>query len=357
YMILSDLCNDEDVMCKTAALSNSMKYALSTDDKGAEIEIRRRILFNSRRTGKADGIIQTIKNDKVLRDFLDNICPGNLFWIYGKSFMNEVGENNIDSANYYFKKAEPHIMINAVLSVQKQFIKEFAEINKAQYPSFAISKFQKLLSIYDSSDNTSSKADVYHQLRELYHQRSDFKNAFTYGALFEKCSKKNEEKSKDDEVALMMFQNDLNQKEREKLYLLIEKNNKYRDQYLLLAALITIVFFIMLLLGVFKVGHRILKGFGFFAFLLLFEYITLLSKKLVGKITDGVPWMEFILFLILALLMLPLHSLLERRIIGYVEKRPFFRKRSSVNVTNVINPSNKIIKNINPSVGDEVEYG
>jgi hypothetical protein len=64
---------------------------------------------------------------------------------------------------------------------------------------------------------------------------------------------------------------------------------------------------------------------GFFSFLLLFEFIILLSKKWITQFTHGTPWQDLLFMLLLAFLMLPLHHWLEHQVIDYLTTRDLLK--------------------------------
>ncbi len=68
----------------------------------------------------------------------------------------------------------------------------------------------------------------------------------------------------------------------------------------------------------FKVSATTIKLLGFFAFLMLFEFIFLLLKKQSHSLTEGEPWKDLVLMIVLAALLLPLHHWLEHKVIHYL---------------------------------------
>jgi hypothetical protein len=83
------------------------------------------------------------------------------------------------------------------------------------------------------------------------------------------------------------------------------------------------------MMGFYKVSQRTVRLLGFFSFLLLFEYITLMSKKWISGITGGTPWQDFLFMILLALVMLPLHNWLEHQIIGYLTSKELLKPYKS----------------------------
>jgi hypothetical protein len=57
---------------------------------------------------------------------------------------------------------------------------------------------------------------------------------------------------------------------------------------------------------------------GFFAFILLFEFITLLADNQIHRWTHGEPWKVLAIKIVLIAMLLPLHHWLEKKVIHYL---------------------------------------
>jgi hypothetical protein len=78
------------------------------------------------------------------------------------------------------------------------------------------------------------------------------------------------------------------------------------------------LFVALVVLGMFKVSATVIRGIGFFAFLLFFEFIFLIFKKNIYSITHGEPWKDLAFMIGLAAILVPLHHFLEKRVLHYL---------------------------------------
>jgi hypothetical protein len=83
-------------------------------------------------------------------------------------------------------------------------------------------------------------------------------------------------------------------------------------QYSLIFLGILVMFGIVLSLGFIKVSPNIAGGLIFFAFLILFEFVLVFTEPYLEQYTNGEPMYNLLANSVLALLIFPVHSILER---------------------------------------------
>jgi tetratricopeptide (TPR) repeat protein len=83
-------------------------------------------------------------------------------------------------------------------------------------------------------------------------------------------------------------------------------------QYSLIFLGILVLFGIVLSLGFIKVSPNIAEGIIFFAFLILFEFLLVFTEPYIENYTDGEPMYNLLANSVLALIIFPLHAVLER---------------------------------------------
>jgi hypothetical protein len=106
--------------------------------------------------------------------------------------------------------------------------------------------------------------------------------------------------------------------EKEKAEKLRERHN---IQYLGITIGIAVVFLLLVLMGAFKVSEATIKIMGFFAFILLFEFIILLADNKIHHWTHGEPLPILGIKIILIAMLLPLHHWLEHKVVSYLASR------------------------------------
>ena len=103
------------------------------------------------------------------------------------------------------------------------------------------------------------------------------------------------------------------QKQKEEARLQAEALQR-RDnlQYSVILIAILLVFGAVMGLGFVKVSPRVAEGMIFFAFLILFEFLLVLSDPYLETLTGGAPAYKFLANALLAALIFPAHSFFER---------------------------------------------
>jgi putative effector of murein hydrolase len=73
-----------------------------------------------------------------------------------------------------------------------------------------------------------------------------------------------------------------------------------------------VLFGIVLSLGFIKVSPTIAEGIIFFAFLILFEFLLVFTEPYLEQYTNGEPIYNLLANAVLALLIFPVHAILEK---------------------------------------------
>lgn len=115
------------------------------------------------------------------------------------------------------------------------------------------------------------------------------------------------------------------QEEKEAVRVETEKIDRRNSlQYSIILVVILIVFGLVLSLGVITVSTKIAEALIFFAFLIFFEFLLVLTDPYVDAITGGAPAYKLLANALLAGLIFPLHSFFENTL-----KKRLLQKRKS----------------------------
>jgi hypothetical protein len=172
-------------------------------------------------------------------------------------------------------------------------------------------------------------AETCKSLMTLFESQNDFKKAYTYGRLYEQYNSVYADQSRKNEIELITLENDRKEQERLAEQALAAKRRSYNLQYLAIGIFIFTLFIILSLLGFYRVSVSAIRMVGFFSFISLFEFITLLSKKWMTQYTQGVPWQDYLFLIGLAFVLLPLHHRVEHWVIMYLTRRQLIRTPES----------------------------
>ena len=100
---------------------------------------------------------------------------------------------------------------------------------------------------------------------------------------------------------------------KEQLRLEAEKTSRRNNmQYSLIFLGILLLFGLVLSLGFIKVSTNIAEGLIFFAFLILFEFALVFTEPYIEQYTNDEPMYNLLANSVLALIIFPVHSILER---------------------------------------------
>jgi hypothetical protein len=155
-------------------------------------------------------------------------------------------------------------------------------------------------------------------LKNLYNETGDYKNAFHYYDVYAKYKDSLNIYAKEKEVALLEIENINKQKIRDKENARIAEERRHNLQYMAITVSIITIFIILILLGMFTVSKLMIKILGFFAFIFFFEFIILLADEKIHHMTHGEPLYVWLIKIVLLAVLLPLHHLLEEKLIHYL---------------------------------------
>ena len=100
---------------------------------------------------------------------------------------------------------------------------------------------------------------------------------------------------------------------KEQARLEVEETSRRNNlQYSLIFLGILVLFVAILMLGFIKVSPNVAEGLIFFAFLILFEFVLVFTEPYLEQYTNGEPMYNLLANSVLALLIFPVHAILEK---------------------------------------------
>jgi hypothetical protein len=325
YMMMAKMCESDHSSCERIYLQNARHLADSLNEIEVQMECKRLNFYSLFDKYTSDSMFRALEADKDLKTYFRNFGPGNLDWVYGQIFLYDVNKGKEDSAVYYFNRAEDSLYKTLVMSRKKNFILELAIANSKHNIPAAIINYKNLLNLHEKTLSWSGMAESSAELMKLYEFSGDYRKAYEYNKLFDEYNTKYAEQSRKNDVDLLTLENDRKEKARELELALEAQKRSYNLQYLFIAVIIISLFTVLAMMGLYKVSRKTIRMVGFFTFLLLFEFIILLSKKWMTQFTHGTPWQDLLFMLMLAFFMLPLHHWLEHQVIDYLTTRDLLK--------------------------------
>ncbi len=227
-----------------------------------------------------------------------------------------------DSANFYFKKAEPAFEAKGTAYDKLHFYAAYGTFFKRSGNiQQAVAYYQKAKTVADGTANLEWQEEIAKNLDTLYTKSGNHKLAYQYNSLHhqykDSLSKLGEEK----DVLQMELADEQQRQDRLSKEKQAALDRKHNVQYMGITIAIATVFVLLVLLGAFQVSVTTIKILGFFAFIFLFEFIILIADAKIHHWTHGEPLPIIAIKVVLIALLLPLHHWLEHKVVGYLLSR------------------------------------
>jgi tetratricopeptide (TPR) repeat protein len=224
-----------------------------------------------------------------------------------------------DSAAYYFNKAKPAFEQSNSEASNMSFYGQLAKFYKLSGNNQkAIEYYLKVKEMSDKSGLLENIQGAAKNLDTLYTRMGNFQLAGKYNAIYYQYKDSIDKQNREKELA--QVEADDEQQRQTKLLKEKDENDRRRKstQLIGIAIFIAALFTALVMLGMFKVSKATIRSLGFFAFIMLFEFIFLVFKKNIAGITKGEPWKDLAFMIALAALLVPLHHWLEHKVIHYL---------------------------------------
>jgi tetratricopeptide (TPR) repeat protein len=227
--------------------------------------------------------------------------------------------NQLDSADFYFKKALPYFEANKNEHARIGFFSQLGYYHKkAGNDEKAIGYFKLVKEISDKVGMLESSESAVKYLDTLYAKSGNYQLASLYNSSYYQIKDSIEKLNKEKELAQIEASDEQYRQKQIEEELATKKRRKNNIQYMGITIGIVGLFVMLVVLGMFRVSANTIRLIGFFAFLMFFEFIFLIFKKNIFSITHGEPWKDLAFMIALAALLLPLHHYLEHRVIKYL---------------------------------------
>lgn len=226
-----------------------------------------------------------------------------------------------DSARRYFEKAAPFYE-QATPMYRISFYMTYAEYFKARNePQQALAYLIKAKAIADATANLSWQRSLARELDSAYARTGKYEMAYQYSSLFHKYQDSLDKLGAEKDVLQMEMQDEEQRQKRIEEEKAAALRQKHQVQYMGITIGIAAVFTLLVLLGVFQVSEATIKILGFFAFILLFEFIILIADTKIHHMTHGEPLPILAIKIVLIAILLPLHHWLEHRVVKYLTSK------------------------------------
>jgi tetratricopeptide (TPR) repeat protein len=238
--------------------------------------------------------------------------------------------NKLDSASYYYSRCLPYYENSVNPASRLNFYFYYAEyLNQKSDKAGAIAIYEKCKQIADATKSLDWMRVYSKLLDSSYTSVGNYAQALHYNKLYNRYKDSLDKLGKEDEILQLQITDE--EKRRDRLAIAekekIEKRN--RIQYMAIVIAIATIFLLLVLLGLFRVSATTIRIIGFFAFLMFFEFIFLVFKKSIFGITQGEPWKDLGMMILIAAILVPLHHWVEHKVIHYLSSQHMLKLRDN----------------------------
>jgi len=273
--------------------------------------------FNSHRYVKG---LEYLEAHQTVLDFLNKV--GYRFYvdqIYGMSFSEQ---GRFDSAEYYFRRAEPDMEKKANPGGHYDFYSAVGDyhIRRKDYPQ-AIAYYKKAFAVGEAIKDLDMQQSSAQLLDSIYGLTADYKSARFYNTRYHELKDSLRDMSKEADLLKLEVESDNQRRERLAREEEVRMERRHNVQYMGFTIGLVVLFIILVMLGWFAVPAGLIRALGFLSFIFLFEFIIMLADKSIARVTHEEPWKVLMIKIGLAAILVPLHHWLEHKVIHYLSHR------------------------------------
>ena len=225
----------------------------------------------------------------------------------------------IDSAFYFFSRAEQEILSSPNKILQANFFNRYGQfLIRQNKTDIAVLKFLKAYDLAKETNYSQYMIDAVEQLESLYVGLNQYEGAYKFALLKRDLQENLQELSKKDQMVLMEINHEDEQRTIIEEIELKKIERRHNIQYTGMLIGIFAVFILLIMFGSFKVPKWVIQMIGFFSFIFLFEFIILLADFRIHHLTHGEPWKILLIKIFLIAFLLPLHHWIEKKVVDYL---------------------------------------
>ncbi|WP_165825408.1 tetratricopeptide repeat protein [Pedobacter yonginense] len=249
------------------------------------------------------------KNDQITGVALNNL--GNIYFK-----RSEYGK-----ANDYYRRSIPFLKSSEDYNNLAECYVGLAKVFKDQHnPDSAIYYAKNAYKLANDNEFFAKAVDASALLIKLYKSNGKIDSAFVYQEIMITLTDSIDNKERAKEVQSITIAEELRQKEIVEAHEKEMEERRQKLQLLAIGILIPIFFFISIFLSRRKVNKKVIEFSGIISLLMLFEYLTLFIHPFVAEKSHHSPFIEIVVFVIIAALLTPTHHKVEHWLIGKLSK-------------------------------------
>ena len=280
---------------------------------------------------KPSFMLNYLEANPELKNVFMNTGPDYLNWMKAEIYLYG---GNPDSALFYFRKAENSFNTGYDFTAKKNFFVEYANcLQSLNNVPAAITYYLKSAELAKATSNLRKLKAITNELKRLYQQQGDYKQAFNYNVLYDHYKDSVDVLGREKDLALLEIDNEAKEQQRQADLAEEQLRRKYNLQYMLITIVVATFFVLMIMIGMFKVSTTVIRLMGFLSLLFFFEFVILILDNWIHHLTHGAPWKVWLIKIGIISLLLPVHHFLEHKLIHYLLSRHLITVRSRLSVS------------------------
>ena len=242
---------------------------------------------------------------------------------YGEAYV-QMGK--MDSAAYYFRRAEPQVEANGNSFLKSKLYDALGDFyrRRSDFPK-ACGYYLKERAVGQSTGDLQLLRDAALMLDSIYLQMHDYQSAYIYHEEYTRNADSLRNLSRETDLLKLEVDNDGRRRDREAKEEEQATEHRHNVQYMGFTVGLVVLFIVLVMLGWLAVPPSVIRILGFLSFIFLFEFIILLTDKQIQGWTNEEPWKVLLIKIALAAILVPLHHWLEHKVIVYLSNRKRFK--------------------------------
>lgn len=263
--------------------------------------------------------LQYLNSNTLLRQVWAKTGPNYLDWILAEVYYYG-GEPT--GAYPYYQAALPSIDQHYNIQMKQRFFEELASCYRDidNVPQ-AIAMYHKTLDLCYTTSSSNFLLSTLNNLSKLYYRQQDYKAAYEYKQQYTEFRDSLNAIAKEEELAVLEIDNMNKKRVKDAELAAIEETRLHNLQYMIITLCIAVSFTALIFFGFFPVSKLMIRILGFFAFILFFEFIILLADHKIHHMMHGEPLKIWLVKIVLLSVLLPLHHLLEERMVHFLNSK------------------------------------
>ena len=228
-------------------------------------------------------------------------------------------DGEIDSAMKYYEMASARIDLSNDKLRRSSFYLRYGDfLERSGFVEKASDQFQKAYTVASSLPYYEFMLEATNKLEKNYLAQDDYVNAYKYSQINRNIADSLSNLVQKEELQLIEIENEEVLREQRIQKTKEETKRRNNIQYTAITIIIASAFLLLLILGGFKVSPTMIQMVGFVCFIFFFEFLILLFDTWIHHLTHGEPWKILGIKILLMCGLLPLHHMVEKRIIHYL---------------------------------------